>query len=336
MLSIRHLHSSEHCRLEATAIRTMLDIRGLAPRDVTNALGLGKQRFEWTTRRGQIELSVDNPAATVKAPTSVFNHDFDDGQVCLTSGGPGQLTFSHRHRHAGEAMLPASFNLLLAQQWARTGNIPLHAAAFRHSGRNILALGRQGSGKSTLGMAAIAAGGQLVSDDWILAAAPDRSQPMVERMRNFIMLRPGPATTRLLAQTHGLRFEEAPGHGKWVHWLDDEPHPQLPASGRIDEIWWVTRPHGGRAEASQKTPIDGARILAALIESAMPLLFSARFPHERDMLLKACQRMISNCKCYQAVTGLDLIRNPTATLQHLIEPLARTTDTMCWPTEASA
>ena len=77
---------------------------------------------------------------------------------------PGSEPDADRHN----LLLPQALHLLLTQQWARAGLMPVHACAFSIAGQGILALGDRGAGKSSLVLAALAAGARIVSDDWLL------------------------------------------------------------------------------------------------------------------------------------------------------------------------
>lgn len=316
MLTVSHDHRAGCCRVDAKA--ATLKVRGIASGELSHALGLTESSFDWNSLVPNGRLEVDAPLVERLRQGPVFEHDFDDGRVQLSSGAAGRVTFHSAHRFSARSLLPRSLNLLLAQQWARSGAMPLHAAAFEYAGRGILVLGRRGSGKSTLGMAAVAAGGQLVSDDWVLASGRANQQALVERIRNFVMLREGKTTDQLLSSLPQLSFHPHAQHSRHVLWLGQAPKPLFPASCRIDEIWLLARASRARAEVSTRSLAADAGVLAALIESAMPLLFDARFPHERNALLSTCQHLIHNSSCSVISTGLDLTQAPGQVMDRLI------------------
>jgi len=318
MLQIAHNHRPDTARLRARASHVTLDIEGLGPAEASRALGLERQWFDWNLLEDRGGLLVDNPSAARMTDGPVFDHDFDDGHVTLRSGAAGRLWFhAATHRRSSKTILPKSFNLLLAQQWARGGVMPLHAAAFEYNGRGVLVLGERGSGKSTLGVAAYVAGANLVSDDWVLATASCGQPPMVERIRQFIMLRRGWASSRLLAQHPDPGFEPHFSQTKSLKWLSGDQQAQFPPCCPVDEVWLLSRPRRGRTDITRKVPAPAAEVLAGLIASAMPLLFGARFPHERTALMQTCRQLTSGTSSFAVETGLDLVNNPIRTLNRL-------------------
>lgn len=304
-------------RLRGRSVDAELDLSGLTPSALAAAIGMDHSRFAWTNLYGKPPLVLDNPSVPRLYDGPVTQREFDDGYVCLTSGAPGSLAVKAHHRSSEQLLLPTSLHLLLAQQWARGGVMPMHAAALKFGGRGILVLGRRGAGKSVLGVATILAGGGLISDDWLLAGTGTDDQPVIERIRNFIMLRQGWASQRLLSQLPELRFQPHRTRPKLVFRLDDQPDQRFPVSTGIDEIWMLSRPDRGRREHTRKTPAPASAALAGLISASVPLLYGASFPHERAALLSTCRSVLATASCHCVETGLDLVKQPRQVLEHL-------------------
>lgn len=158
---------ADSCRLVANTPPHAL-LANLSPASMRRALGQGPDRFDWSSYRGPLTLT--NLVADTPSEGPIFSQRMDDGEVTLHSGAGGEW-----RGHAGlqvhpRLLMPRSFALMLAQQWARSGALPLHAAVLVVDGQGVLVLGRRGAGKSVLGLAAVSAGHQLVSDDTVLLA----------------------------------------------------------------------------------------------------------------------------------------------------------------------
>ncbi len=304
-------------RLRARAVDARLEVTGLTPGTLASAIGMGHTRFAWKSLYGQSPLVIDNPSAPQVADGPFTGREFDDGHVNLASGAPGSLAVEEHHRPSDQLLLPTSLHLLLAQQWARGGAMPMHAAALKIGERGILVLGRRGAGKSVLGVATILAGGGLISDDWLLAGTGADDRPVIERIRNFIMLRQGWASQRLLSQLPGLRFQPHRTRPKLLFRLDDTPDRRFPLSTGIDEIWILSRPARVRQEHTKMHPAPASAALAGLISASVPLLYGARFPHERAALLRTCRHLLATASCHHVETGLDLVNQPRQVLARL-------------------
>jgi len=158
----------------------------------------------------------------------------DDGRTLLTSGAAGEVRVEPGHV-LGDVLQPLSLNLLLAQQWARAGLVLVHGAAFELDGTGILALGDRGAGKSVLTAAVLAAGGRVVSDDWVMLGSPDGETFRAERLRDFLMFRKSRATQSLLARLDDMPVIEQDDPPKQVFRIERES-PRFPATVRIDQI----------------------------------------------------------------------------------------------------
>lgn len=279
-------------------------------------MGFAQRRYDWAARSSQPPLDVDNPGAGRVADGARWEHDFDDGSVRLQSGGPGCWSIGAGQDMDAGLLMPRSFGLLLAQQWARTGAVPVHAAAFVHAGRGVLVLGDRGAGKSVTAIAALAAGGRLVSDDWVLLAQNRAGAPAVERLRKFFMLRDGWASERLTTRLADLSFVAA-DRPKSTLRVPEAADPRFPDGCGIDELWLLERARGGRRPKSSARPVAPAAAMARLIKSSMGMLFSGRFPHERAALMATLQHLLDRVACRAVIAGTDMVDDPACTLRAL-------------------
>ena len=304
--------SPNAARLAAEAVPHSIAV-DLAPEALGAAYGLSGRPFDWRSLVDAGALRVDNPgAAHLDGPRS--EQAFDDSRVRLQSGAPGELLIEPGHRPEPRLLMPRGFTLLTGQQWARTGALPLHAAAFEIDGRGILALGRRGAGKSVLSMAMLAAGARLVSDDWVLLAHDGHGRPVAERLRGFFMLRRGWAAEQLLAQLPTLPFVS--GAGTKTHFrLTRGDDPRFPTACRIDEFWLLQRPRAGRTGPTRWQTLSPTHALAYLIESSIALLFGRDFPHERCAALTTLKQLLARVTCRQVATGTDMIESTRKTAE---------------------
>ena len=269
-------------------------------------------------------LTVDNPRAPDSANTNEPGrsaHDLPDGRAILASGLPGRIEFGTEHRRQ-DLLLPQSLNLLLAQQWARSGIMMMHAACFEFGGVTTLVVGRKAAGKSILSMAALAAGGRVISDDWLLVALDPGGSAVAERLREFLMLREGWAGTQLRELLVDLPTQSASPRPKHTIALDRVPpdiQTRFPAAATVDQIWRLQRPRAGRSRDTRSEALQQHHALAAIIESTMPLLYGAAFPAERRQLMHTAARLADGTRLRTVETGTDLIEAPRATLERILE-----------------
>jgi hypothetical protein len=308
----------DSCRLRADAFERDLAITGLSPVEMASFFGAAQARPdpELLAARGPISARLDQDEPIDTGGDRLAAHraeGLNDGQALLASGQPGQARL-----HAAfpsDRLLPGPLNLLLAQQWARQGLFPLHAAALRWGGHGVLILGGQGSGKSSLILAALAQGAAVISDDWLLVGSV-RSEARAERLRRFLMFRPGASWDRFgpgLADAYPLR---ASNDGRFVHAIE-QANPAFPEWTRLDRCVVLGPPDGPRPGLTTLDGTDQARLLAALIDAAMPILMTARFPVERALLFDRFKALSQQLPVMAATTGLDLLTEPRSVLERL-------------------
>jgi hypothetical protein len=238
------------------------------------------------------------------------------GAAWLSSGKPGQARLALNPR-SDDRLLPAPLNLLLAQQWARQGLFPLHAAALSWQGRGLLVLGDQGAGKSSLVLAALAVGARIISDDWLLVGH-QQGQPRAERLREFLMFRPG-RTWDAFGPTIGRSLAcEKTGDGRFLHAISEEDSSAaFPIWTRLDRCLLLRASEAERPRSTTLAETDQSSLLAQMIEAAMPILLTRRFPLERDRLFARFRALATGLPALSATTGMDLTTHPGQVLERL-------------------
>lgn len=288
---------------------------GMAAEELRQLLAGCSIAADWAGQRRKIVLDSIAPPSPLAAEEHC--HRFIDGTTFLLSGGPARVEVE-ADSQAPEYLLPQSLNLALAQQWARLGLMALHAAALQIEDRRILVLGPKASGKSTLCLATLVAGGQVLSDDWVLLGQDASGQSVCERLRRFLMVRDSWASAQLSDLRPDLNFQRSGSRPKQVLPVQAEGEHFLDSLA-IDEIWVMARARGGRSADSIKRGERATEVLVHLIKAAMPLLFSARFPLEHQALMRTAQTLIQSCSAYQVQTGTDLVERPATTLRRLLQ-----------------
>ena len=87
--------------------------------------------------------------------------------VILDADGSSTLASREDNLTLGREMSSRALRIMIDHAWSSQGSFFLHAAAYRVFDSGILVLAPQAAGKSILSAAALAAGGALVSDDWL-------------------------------------------------------------------------------------------------------------------------------------------------------------------------
>ncbi|AKS42513.1 hypothetical protein [Wenzhouxiangella marina] len=326
-MRIEALNRRSVCLLKTEAFDLTLRIEGLDPAEMAALLGAPGPRPDWQkiSTRGPIRIGFDeefdDPGALPSWPGDPATRiPLEDGWVELRSDQPGIAGIDPEAGRANR-LLPSGLHLLLAQQWARQGLFPLHAAALSWKGQGLLLLGDQGAGKSTLVLAAMQLGATVVSDDWLLVGQ-DRAQGWrAERLRQFLMFRPGAAFDRL-ASGLGERWLQNEDGRRVLPLPSDDP--AWPAQLGLDRAVWLDAPAQERPLISHFDRIDQARLLAALVGAAMPRLLGADFPHERTRLLQGFQALVARLPARRVCTGQDLLEHPDRLFDRLIEDEDRT------------
>lgn len=290
------------CVLHSDLFGVSVRIHGIGVPQARYLFGAGGQAFDWTelAAAGPVEVALDSESAPAGEDCVT---ELADGTVTTVSGAAARIRVGAGHR-IGEDRFPDSLALALAQQWARAGLCVLHAAGIRIAGRGHVFVGGKGQGKSTLTAAALAAGGQAVSDDWLLIGTDDGATPCMERLRGFLMLRRGWAASRL-GDPSGSGFQPHPHRHRLL--LSSRSDPQrLPASSAIHGLWLLER-RAGWPSASSVHPVLPATVMSRLMAGSMPLLYSSRFPVEHGQLVNLMARLTDRLPLGRLRPGVDVV-----------------------------
>jgi hypothetical protein len=321
-LDIEALSDRTGCRLISAAFNDSLSVLGLTPEEFTSLLRADSRRPSWpgVAARGRIRMGGEHDLLD-ELRAEHRPHDLPGGRAYLASDQAGEVRLDPA-AEVDQHLLPPPLNLLMAQQWARLARFPLHAAALRWKGRGVLILGERGAGKSSLVLAALTRGAEVVSDDWLLAGAPNGTV-RVERLREFLMFRSGTpwqAFGKRLQQITGQAVLSGPD-GRFVLKIPDS-RPFFPVWIPIEQTLFLRVPEGERRSQSRLDPIHQSRLLAGLVEASMPLLLTDEFGIERKRLMTAFRKMTGGVPARAAELGQDLVYAPEATLDRLLAPAA--------------
>jgi len=267
-----------------------------------------------------LALRIENPDAATHPESRTFELDLPDGRVVLQSGRAGRVEVQSHHA-LENTLIPQSLALLLAQQYARSGVMLVHGAAFELAGTGVLALGARGSGKSVLTAAALSAGAGVVSDDWLLVARDEHGRFSAERQREFMMLRHGWAGEQLMAALRALGADLRGGRYKSTLPIAEQAdaiRARFPRSITLDRLWLLERPNTGRADHCTLASTDQAAALAGIIAATTPLLYGRDFPAEARTLLATARALIHTLGARRLATGLSLVNHSVRTLSDLL------------------
>ncbi len=214
-----------------------------------------------------------------------------------------------------EAVLAAVQHALALGGWAT-----LHAAAFELHGMGVVAMGPTHSGKTTLCLAVLAAGGRVVSDDWLAVGAPGDggAGTVVLPLRRDIWLRGG--SLEILAGRIGGKPESVGvrGEGRW-RLGRGENRELFVERVRPDVVLHVQRDRrlaGFRVRRS--TAAEG---LAWLVGAASPLFLGPRYGEERERLLPVLAGLVGEAACFEVRLGRALVERPAETVRALLAAL---------------
>jgi hypothetical protein len=237
----------------------------------------------------------------------------EDAALSLASTGD-LVCRALRKGGAAHRTVAGLFAIAMSRCMAAEGIAKIHAAAFKLGGSMIMACGPHGSGKSTLSVAASAAGAKVISDDSVLYGEADGRDALVG-FRRRLSLRAGSLGLIPQELREGLRRVEHPGETRWLRSLDEhDPWGSVPQA-----LWCLSIDIDARS--STVGAVDGASALAELYR-ATPFLFlfsSDRFQRERDRLVPVLVRLVSHCRTFRVRLGRDLLDEPAAAVNRLAE-----------------
>lgn len=310
------------CQILCQALPVRLHVSGLAAGDLQTLFQATGPLRPWRRPPLPAQIVIDNPdagPALADAPLQALQLGAD--RVELGSGRAARL-FPGCAADTAATHFPQSLYLCLAQQWARSGVFALHAAGIVAAGRGILALGERMAGKSTLALSALAAGHQVVSDDWLLLGPGADGRAHIERLRGYLALRAGRPRERLLPRSGLAVAAGSDGNGqRQLFTIDGAAPARFPATAAVHHLW-LLQPGPERPGSTRLMAAAAATALAGLVAAAMPLLLSTPFPAERQALMGTANRLLAQAAAAQVSTGSDLVRAPEANWERLLKTLA--------------
>jgi hypothetical protein len=242
-----------------------------------------------------------------------------DGDALVNGGGVVWIAPGARAARVATAPAAGSFEVgeligaAVTQAMALAGRVPLHGMAAEVGGIGLLAVGDTMAGKSTLALAALHAGGRVVSDDFLLVGgAPGR--PEIGALRRDVFVREG--SFELIPDDLRERFSAAgAGPGRRVLRRDDAPE-RFAALITPDVVWFLDGEH--TAPAAEVRPVSQAAALASLITAASPLFASGRYREERAGVLPALTAIAESARCFAVRAGEQLLRAPAIVIGELL------------------
>lgn len=266
-------------------------------------------------RAGPIDLAAEIDDEIESKLIAPFTRDFGDSIVECASGAQATAQVLESHPQPKVVRLPTAFAFAFAQQWARLGCACVHGAMLKFQETGILVLGARASGKSVLSASCLAAGGGIVTDDYLLLGQREEAV-FGERIRQFLSLRRSWAGESLATTADADWGVGATGNRSFLRVPDDDS--RFPTLSRIDRIWVLRRPRAGRQQHSSLQPINQAEVYAAIVAAIQPLLLGAEFPHERALLQSLVGRLMASTSAARLETGQDIVLAPRQTWDRLL------------------
>lgn len=261
--------------------------------------------------RFTIDANEEKPPAS----TGAIVRDFGDSIIyCSSDSGAVTEIFPDSNR-ARSLHIPTAMSFAFTQQWARHGHACVHGALLKVEGQGVLVIGLRAAGKSVISASALAADGQIVTDDYLLVGTRD-NQLLGERIRRFISLRRSWAADALMGRAAG---DWKLGRSELRAFLRVAPgDDRFPESARIDKIWLLCRPLSGRRSHSSLDSISHSEAYGSLVSATSPLLLGADFPHERLKLHALLSKLTGSVPLARLETGQDIVLDPKRTWRRLL------------------
>ena len=281
--------------------------QGFVLRLVVPSLG----EADWNSSPARIRIracggSVDHPV------------EIRVGSHAVVMGGgtdPDLLRFSV-HRTPSliehELLIDLGINHLLARQ----GLPVVHACAFELEEMSILGLGESFSGKTTVAVAAMRAGGRVVSDDVVLAVPAGNGVYTLLPVRSYGWLR-GRTREIVPSELHDKMVEgDENGQPRWV--LSREDGGRRFVERSTPDVIWV-QSVDRRLKESRIEPINQGHVFAALIRGSSPVYLSRHCPEIRDKLIPVFRALCEQCRGYRVRLGRRLLEDPEGEMARLVE-----------------
>ena len=228
---------------------------------------------------------------------------------------PDRVRFSLRRpptRVEHELVIDMGVNHLLARQ----GLPVLHSCSFELGGASVLGLGESFSGKTTVSVAAMRAGGRVVSDDVVLVVLGEGGLCSLLPVRSYGWLR---GRTREIVPDE-LRVKMAKnqenGLPRWV--LNREDAGKSFVDRMAPDVIWV-QSVDRRLKESRIESINQGHVFAALIRASSPLYLSRHCPEIRDKLIPVFRSLCEQCRGFRVRLGRRLLEDPAGEMRRLVD-----------------
>ena len=296
-----------------------LVVTGLEPEELAAAFGQGRWPRTWARERNiRVELpGPESSAAEPAAPAAPsLERAFEDGTVSLFTGRPAQVRVAPTDEEP-EFPMPKCLMVAIAHQWARLGRMTLHAAAIEYQGTGLLALGRSGAGKTTLSLAAIAAGGRIVSDDWVMLRE-ENGALLCTSLRDRLLVRTSDASQTLLHQVGGrLKAGKKTPDKRWFDGRAGELMRGKMHCGAIVAL----RQEDPRPDQSNFERLKPASLYSEILNATSALLMSNRLATEAAALQRLA-RQLNRLPSVSMTGGKDVTEVPIGTCDRLAQALS--------------
>jgi hypothetical protein len=211
-----------------------------------------------------------------------------------------------------ELLVSAAVTHLLARQGLAT----LHACAMEIGGVGVLGLGESFAGKTTVSMAAVRAGGKVVSDDLVLAGVGPTGQVDLTPLRSYWFLR-GQTRRIVPKRLTGMMLETSEdGVTRWVLPRSDRQSESLDRS--TPEIVWLLSVDR-RLREGRVAEVAQAMVFAGLIRASSPIFLSRHCPRERAALMPVFRALSEGCRAFRVRLGRRLLEDPVGEMERLVE-----------------
>ncbi|MBI4913933.1 MAG: hypothetical protein HY823_14475 [Acidobacteria bacterium] len=247
------------------------------------------------------------------------------GEEDTLSGTGGRLRLAPGRPLARVAVDPACaeggalgdlLGAALMHALALQGRLALHGMAALLGGTGVVALGDSQSGKSTLALACLRAGGRILTDDHLLVDPASRP-PGLRALRRDLRLRGGSRSLVPSALAPLLQEEDPPGRC----FLPRDAAPQAFLESLTPQRLLILAPDP-RPSRLEVVPLEQARTLSGALRAASPLFHSGRYAAERAGLWPSLQALVEHLPSFLVALGPDLLADPEGVLAELLEQTA--------------
>jgi len=228
---------------------------------------------------------------------------------------PDRVRYSSRRPPSAvehELLVDLGVNHLLARQ----GLPVIHGCAFKLGDASVLGLGESFSGKTTVSVAAMRAGGRVVSDDVVLVAPDEAERYSLLPVRSYGWLR-GRTREIIPSELRKKMVEnDENGQPRWVLNREDG------GAGFVEEttpnVIWI-QSVDRRLKESRIESVDQGQVFAALIRASSPLYLSRHCPEIRDKLIPVFRSLCEQCRGFRVRLGRRLLDDPVGEMERLVD-----------------